>query len=355
MKKLHWVATLSVLALLFKLSAVWAPVSIGLWLLVRDRKAWFIYCLSYWLLAGAILGGLHWWTQGRMLESILGLGGAGLSTGQGKAEQLFDAIARLARALATDAPVIWALAGLSIATLALGVTKPRNLGAVALALPVAGALLVVLFADVGVASNHLLDLGAISAVLAGVLAARSSAPSDPESVPTPSSRFAEAALAGVVALSLALAIPTSLLRPAITAAKDIAKGAKGGGDEWSARVPLAGRFHAQSKVLFEDPSLWLAIGQRPEFSDPFMLPRLIAKHPDWAQPLVDRVTRREYEAIVLIRPIHQEFEHYERIHLGPGIGRAILEHYELKGVEAGRWIYQPKTPSASSAPTPPKG
>lgn len=352
-------ASLSVLALLTKLSAVWAPVSIGLWLLFgnagRDRKAWLIYCLSYWLLAAAILGGLHWWTHGRMLESILGLGGAGLSTGQGRAEQLFDAIARLARALASDAPVIWALAGLSIATLALGVTKPRNLGALALAQPISGVLLVVLFADVGVASNHLLDFGAISAVLAGVLATRWISTPETTAEPTPTTRFAEAILAGVVALSLALAIPASLLRPAITAAKGIVKGAKGGGDEWSARVPLAGRFHSQSKVLFEDPSLWLAIGQRPEFSDPFMLPRLFAKHPDWAQPLVDRVTRREYEAIVLIRPIHQEFDHYERIHLGPAIGRAILEHYELKAVEAGRWVYQPRTAKVPSEPSPPKG
>ncbi len=352
-------AALSVLALLTKLSAVWAPVAIALWLLVgnggRDRKAWLIYCLSYWLLAGAILGALHWWTEGRMLESILGLGGAGLSTGQGKIEQLFDALARLARALATDAPAVWALAGLAIAALALGVTKPRNLGALALALPVSGALLIVLFADVGVASNHLLDLGAVSAVLAGVLAGRATEPGDADA-PTPShTRLAQSCLAGVIALTLAISIPAALLRPAIGAAKDLAKGAKGGSDEWSARVPLAGRFHAKSKVLFEDPSLWLAIGQRPEFSDPFMLPRLFAKHPDWAQPLVDRITQRHYEAIVLIRPIHQEFDHYERIHLGPAIGRAILEHYELKAVEAGRWIYGPKADVATSDPTTPKG
>jgi hypothetical protein len=327
-------AACSVLAFTTKLSAVWAPVSIGLWLLMADRRAWIVYVAAYGALAGVTLGLLHWSTQGRMLESVLGLGGAGLDASGGVGSLVLGAVARLMSSISSDAPALWALGALALGAIVRGAGQASGRGLLAIAWFVAGALLIFLFADIGVASNHLLDFAAISACLTGTLATRRN-----EDAPSARGASRESMIVGVVTIVLVFVLPMQLLRPSASAAKQLLRGTS---NEWTTRTPLAGVVRPGAKVLFEDPSLWLGINQRPEFSDPFMLPRLFGKHPEWARPFVDRLTNHEYERVVLIRPIHEEFDHYKNIHLGEAIGRAILEHYQFEKVHAGRWIYAPK-------------
>jgi hypothetical protein len=343
-------AGLSVAAWLFKLTAVWAPVALGLWWLFTNRRAWLIYCLSYFGIAIVALGLLHWISQGRMAETLLGLGGAGLKGSGGPIDQLMTSITRLAGAITTDAPAVWALGGLALAAMVMPSDR-RWAGAMPIAWVVSGLVLVALFADIGIASNHLIDFACLSALLAaGLIAQGQLSPASDEREGSSlesnlgslhAKHSGHAVLAGVIVWSGGAMLVLSQARGVLIAAKQLARG--GTPEPWSTPTPFEGRFDIHSRVLLEDPSLWLTIGQRPEFTDPFMLPLLLAREPSWGEGIIERLKTRAYEAVVLIRPIELEPMHYERVHLGPAIAAAIVENYTLESVDAGnRHIYRPK-------------
>jgi hypothetical protein len=340
-------AALSVAAFLFKLTAVWAPVALGLSWLLHNRRAWFIYCASYFILLALALGLLHIATDGRMLETLTGLGGAGLHSAGGVLDRVLSPLSRLAAAITHDAPSLWALAGISIGSLALRGHSPLQ-PTVAIAWAVSLLILCVLFGDIGIASNHLIDFAALSALLASrfALAGTPQSPEPADSIPN---HFGELAVAGVLVWSLAAILVLSQARMTLIALKQAARG--GTPEPWASATPFAGEFDSASRLFFEDPSLWLTINQRPEFTDPFMLPTLLARHPEWAEPIVSKLTAREYAAVVLIRPIEAEPMHFERVHLGPAIAQAIRGHYQFDRMDsAGRYIYKPKADAQQTTP-----
>jgi hypothetical protein len=63
---------------------------------------------------------------------------------------------------------------------------------------------------------------------------------------------------------------------------------------------LAGSVRPTDRILSEDPTVSVGLGQLPEVLDPYMFARIRAKHPEVVTPLANRIGRREFEKIVLV-------------------------------------------------------
>ena len=68
---------LCALAISAKLTAVWAPVALVLWLVFRDRRRLPTFLLSFAISLTAILGAFELASRGRMSETLLAVGGSG--------------------------------------------------------------------------------------------------------------------------------------------------------------------------------------------------------------------------------------------------------------------------------------
>jgi hypothetical protein len=99
------------------------------------------------------------------------------------------------------------------------------------------------------------------------------------------------------------------------------------------------------KILSQDPTVPVGLGQFPEVLDPYMFARLRVKDPQAAAALADRIARREFDKIVLVDDL-----------AGPGFGeqdfgiRVVTEmrdNYRLATHVRDYYVYVPVRPTAS--------
>jgi hypothetical protein len=295
---------LCALAVFSKLSAVWGPLAIVVWLLLRrDRRRLPLFLGVFVVLSLALFGAAQLLSDGRMLTNFQATLFA--DTGAGSA----IAPLRLLQLLAQAAP------------------------ATALLLPFS------LLADGGAQANHLIDVVVLVPVVVGDLWSR---------VAVGLSELSLLAVAvGLVAVwAVVLGYGLNLQHDVREAAASAL--GRGGGQQYDAE-PLRGYVDDGDAVLSEDPYVPLSIGQRPVVLDPWMLAILGRRHPGWVTDLARRVDAQEFDDVVLAQRLETAPDHYRRTIFGEPVMSAVCRHYRFAAQVRGYWLYVPAEPKESLA------
>ncbi|UCD74883.1 MAG: hypothetical protein JSV91_13985, partial [Phycisphaerales bacterium] len=337
-----FIGVLCGLAVLAKISAGWAAMAIGLWLLVKDRKALLFFACGF---AGLIIvGGFILWlmTDGRFFSSALSLTFAG-SENLGAIVML--APQRLIEFATQWAPICWVLVPLAGAGLVLRLAG-RRFTAYHLGFLGCLIILLVIYADWGVGENHVLDLLVLSTILVGDLAGQMPLRKRGMTIP-------QAALVMVVIVCTPLALLHKPLGPDqrfSTPGRDVVNAIRMlAGGEIDAGLaaaydpqPLAGLIADDETILSEDPYVPVSLGRKPVLLDGFMLTRMDEPAID---ALVGRIGNREFGKIILLREMDVDSWWYSELFFGEAVSAAIAEHYVLDGALTARvhgyYVYVP--------------
>jgi hypothetical protein len=307
-KRVAPAAFLFALAVAAKFSAVAGPAvgAVVLWQKGQKRLAFLLVGLFALLVAVEVLV-IQWGSDGRFVEQFRLLGGGGMS-----AANLLNGPARFGHALVRTRPfspflVVWP------AALVLMVLRGRGrpisiwewyfLAALAVSL--------VIFSSPGASYNHLLEFQIACLLL---LAA---------------AEGAAQALPGLRLLALAV-ILCGLLT--LTGPKDE-----------SAISPreLADAFPNPEGLLSDDATVPILLGQRPVVMDAFAYRVLVAQGAIDDAPLVERIRRQEFDALVLLSRLEDKDGITRRFHFGPAVINAMLRAYQFDH-EVGRYqVYRP--------------
>ncbi|MCB9648542.1 MAG: hypothetical protein H6730_18365 [Deltaproteobacteria bacterium] len=316
------------LAVLSKASAGWAPLAIGALLVFTDRRRLVEFALALGLVVAGGLGLFTQLSQGRIWENLLTL-----STEQLSLRGLLGAAEKALIALEHSVQPLLLL--LPLATVELvGAALSRRLGPHHLALAAAGLITWVVFADPGVYTNHLIDLVLLVALAVGALWARLAR--------APQAGWARGLVVAVV-LTAAVAGYEVKVAPELkgwlrgTASHDLGV---------YARLASPG-----DRVLSEDPTVPVRLGQRPVVLDAFMWRRIEARRPELTAPLYRRVAAGEFDRVILLSDPEAGLRKgwYGQAHFSVALIRAIQARYRLEGEEAGYRVFVPRT-RTSTAP-----
>jgi hypothetical protein len=314
-------AALASLALLSKLSAVWAPLAIVGWLFVRDRKllAWFSG--AYVAFVGVLVLFFAGVTDGRILENVFGLSTSGIT----ELRSILVAPYRLLHIMVAEATAAWAL--LPAAALAIwAAAKERSVSLYVLSLVAAAVVLIVVLGDVGTGRNQLIDVIVLAILVIGEWAGR-----------TWSERMASS-IRVLVGLMMVWLIASGLAVTVAPAAQSALRA-----DVSYRSDPLAGVAEPMTRILSEDPYVPVSLGQVPEVLDPFMLLRIGQRNPSAVQELVRRIDDQEFDLVVLVEnlePLDRQWWNEE--HFGPEVVRAISRSYVYEARVQGYYVYTPR-------------
>ncbi|MGH3110675.1 MAG: hypothetical protein ACRDQT_07140 [Gaiellaceae bacterium] len=316
---------LSALAVVSKLSAVWAPLAIGIWLLSnRDRRRLAEFVTVFLAGAGLALGAFQAASGGRMTENVLGLSVATA----GRLGSLPDEVARL-RLIGREGLgplavlIVLAILGTLLAA------KRRQLTPYHLAFACASLVTAIVLVDPGAFVNHLIDVQVLSVIVVGELWRRTASPSGGLS------------LVSAATLAVLVACTAATYRQNVDLGRDLDVLVHGTASE--DRVPrLAGSVSADDSILSEDPFVSVSRGERPIVLDPFMLLSIAERHPEWRSDLVRRIENADFDKIVLLYQPHSAPLWYRRLHFGEVVVRAIERTYRPVARVEGYWIYEPK-------------
>jgi hypothetical protein len=120
----------------------------------------------------------------------------------------------------------------------------------------------------------------------------------------------------------------------------------GAADPRFPRTPLEDYVGTNEVILSEDASIPVARGQQPVVLDPYMLLRILEDRPEWRDRLIRRIDAREFDKVVLLRPLSPMGHWYTNVHLGRPIALAIARNYRLDKRVSGYSIYVPRGESA---------
>ncbi len=328
--------TLCALAILCKITAVWAPAAILLWLLLRSRSRAIVFAASLALVLLVGVGLLEVLSDGRMSENLRGLSGSGFL---GFRSVLVDSPGRFLELMEANARSIvivfpFALLGL------LAAAAEKRITLYHLSFLLALATLLVVLADKGTDFNHLLDVSVLAVILVGDLWGRAT--------PRTCARgFFPTAILVALVWSVGTGYQTGVRADAIEAVKLLV----GRGDRLAvAARPPAGSIQPAGRIFSEDPYVPLALGQRPVVLDAFMLLRIAEKHPDWQDDIVSRLDAQEFVEVVLSRRLDRS-RWWRDNHFGIPIVSAIDRNYRLaRRVRGWRdlWVYARRSDRVSS-------
>ena len=304
------------LALLAKLSALWAPAAIVVWLAYRERRALLPFAASFAASAAGLAALFELLSRGRLHENVVAFAfGGGSGSWYEGARRLYQLALRDQRSLW---PILLLAAGTCVVALV------RRPGIYELAFVAAAAILVVVLRDIGAYENHLLDVSVLAClVVAGA-------------APTARPWFALTAAAAAV-LSIGLAARHTLL-PDLRAL----------GDDYPTE-PLAGLVSFEGCVLSEDPSLPLLAGFRPVVLDAFAVRRFPDEYEDEVDELRARIERGEFAHVVLLASATDPVQ-YGSFDFNREIAAAIQRRYRLdKEIAEGPfWVYEPRMRSGET-------
>ncbi|MBA3844041.1 MAG: glycosyltransferase family 39 protein, partial [Actinobacteria bacterium] len=312
---------LCALAFLTKLSAVWAPIAIGVWLWRRqaDRLLLFIGALVSSSTIGLTLFMI--WSHGRLASNVLGLSFSGSG---GLRALVLDAPQRVVSLLTLDGLSIFALVPICLLVLGIQVAR-RELTLWSLSFICSLGVLLVVQTDVGTSSNHLLDLSALIVVNAGALIG--------EGEQARLRSIAEAAFGCAIVWGVFVGVALT----AVPAAKVAAKGLLGREPGVFAARPASAYLPSGATILSEDPTIPVVRGDAPLIADPFMLLRLGEQHPAWRDGLVRQITQHRFARIVLLRAADPTDRWYETTDLGSPVVAAVARSYKLETVVPDYW------------------
>lgn len=307
---------LAALAVLSKLSALWAGGAIGLVALAAPRRAFLPFAVTAVSTLVLGLGGTELLSGGHFSENIVSLSGAGLAGG------LKGAPGKLHYLWVESSLLSWALLPVVLYGFWASLSRGR-VDLVQLAYVLAAGLTVVILADAGTYSNHLLDLVVLSVWLSGRVLA--------DELATPGSRTAPALLALTVGVAGLAGLDRSVV--------DELRAPSGG-----VRDPLASAVTGPGPYLSEDATIPILRGERPLVLDAWMFLRYAARHPEAEAHLLALLEQRQLRHVVLLRdPQGPGAEEWYRIQaFGPKVIAAILQHYQAAEVVEGYHVFVPR-------------
>ncbi len=319
---------LCALAVTAKLAAVWAPVAILIWLFFRERRRLVDFVGMFAGALVALLAVFELASRGRMSETLLAVGGSGNSGSSPVA-----AISRIFDLLVSRAGPIWLLLPFALMAIAFAAAE-RRLSLYQLALLVQLPLLVIVFSDPGSDFNHLVDFAVVTVIVVGELWVRSG------------ERGQElTALGAAIALALLLGAADAYRQSLKSEVADAAKTLAGRQADAYPTNPLKGYVKKSDRILSEDPTVPLLLGQRPLLLDAVSLRRVGLDHPQWIESLRSRIAAGQFNEVVLVHPIEDTAWYGDR-NFGPVIRDEIRRDYRLVAKVSNRpldyWVYAPR-------------
>jgi hypothetical protein len=307
-----WLAAfLFTAAVMTKFSALAGPAA-GAVVLVRTDRRRALWLLLPWLAltaAGLLL--LDWFSAGRFLDNFRSLGSGGMNT-----ESIRIGPARVAFAFRQTLPFSLLVA------LALGVLvwRVRSFGLGLwdwYLLATAGTTLLI-FTSPGTGFNHLLELEVAAVlVVAQLFALPRDAPPEVASTPVPVWLLPSAQL---LILGVLLTAGFSLIRSWPTA-------------EDPATLPghaLATELGPDARVLPEDATVPVLLGQRPVVMDAFAYRVLAERGRIDDRELAGRIERQEFDYLVMMVRVDEPRSLCPQFHFGPRVTAAMLQAYRFQ-------------------------
>ena len=321
---------LCALAITAKLAAVWAPVTIIVWLILRARRGLRPYLVSFATSLILLLGAFELWSGGRMSETLLAVGGSGNS----EASSPLAGLPRLFDFLVRTAGPAWLLLPFALLALLLALGE-RRLSIWQLAFLIELPLLALVLADPGSDFNHLVDLVVLTVLVIGEFWARLE--------PRPGE---VSALGAAIALALLLGGADSYRQVLQSDTADAAKSLLGRSALEYPTNPLQRYVSDEDTVLSEDPAIPVLRDQTPVLLDAVSVRRVGLDHPDWLADLEQRIQRGTFDKIVLVHPATDDLWYGER-NFGSTIQRAIESDYRLlarvENEPLDYWVYVPRS------------
>jgi hypothetical protein len=318
-------AALSVLGLLSKTSALWAPMAIAVWLVARDRRRAMLYTTLFVTLLVVSIAAFQILSDGRMLTNVFSLTFAGV----GGLGGLRDSPSNLLWQLTSFASAAWALFPFALLGGFLNFGR-REAEILYVALVCDALIMLVVVADAGVTQNHLIDLVVLIVLAVGALWQPAAS--------KPDNRF----LITTISIAVLWIGITSFAVVVYPEARS-ALGSMLHADtkrELAADV-MSGHIASNEVILSEDPYVPVSIGQLPIVLDAWMLRRLAQQHPDWSDSLARRIETREFDKVVLARPLDGNEYWYRNVHFGRSISDAIRRHYRFSQQVGNYYLYVP--------------
>jgi hypothetical protein len=317
--------SLCALAMLAKVTAVWAGIAILIHLLARERRAALWFAGTWAGVLAGVLGTIHLADGGRMRDNFAALSGAGV----GGIGALARAPLRLLRFMSAGGSGVNVLFPLAFFGCWLA-WRERRWSPCHTALAACLPVLLVIYSDMGTVSNHLLDLVVLCILALGALWARSE--SELEATPT------RPALAFILAWCLLSGWVTVQAREARTVMGRLSRSEP---DTRFPARPVAD--HVGSVEAFLADDAWVAVtrGRRPVILDPYSLARAVQAQPTAADGLVRRIERLEFAKVILTDYTLDPGDQADTYFLGAAVQRALRENYRLLAAVEGYRILVP--------------
>jgi hypothetical protein len=324
-------ALLCTLALLTKLNAGWGVLAVGWFYLGRQRRAALTFGLAWAALTAGAVWLLDWCSDGRMLGNMRALSSSGL----GSAAALLAPVLFLYRL--TRAGAVLAVVVPLAAVECFQAFRQRRTSIYHLALPCCLLTTMPIYADMGVMTNHLIDLLVLAVPLLGCLWAR-----------LPEGDGARVGSRPVLALLLVwamlLAWSTELLMPCLEVVRSLRDGSAAA--RYPAR-PFAQLIGPDEPILSADPWLNISRGQLPVVLDGYSIGRFATTRPELADGLARRICDREFPWLVLNYrlddPCYLSRYHWEEMFFGPRVVQAMRDNYRYHSRGGDHFVYVPKT------------
>ena len=191
----------------------------------------------------------------------------------------------------------------------------------------------VIWTDSGTVYNHLVDVIVLVSLVAGETWARdATGPKRPDKTVT-------AVLLIALGWSMIFSYDQLMakhVRGVVTPTAD------GLAPRWSLR-PLLKYIPAGSRLLSEDPTVPVMLGRVPVVEDPFMVPRIGQRHPEYLQWLVHRVNAKVFDEVILEKRIDRAPSWwYGSLQFGPDVINAISANYRLAAQVGAYFVYLPR-------------
>ena len=322
------------LAVVTKFSALWAPVALIVWLLVKAWRSAVWFAVSCVASTVVLLGLFDLISDGRALREIhmFALAGTGSSSRFEGIHRFYQLVLRNEQEL----PLLVLVAAILAAVAAVR----RRVGVFEIGFAVAVVLLIIVLRDVGAYENHILDVEVLGGiVIAGAWSGSAGRRSDVVRL----------------AISAALVLAT-LVSLRYTIAPDFRAAwtheLRGRSEPQYAVHPLPELTAAGTCNLFEDASLPILAGQRPVVVDAFILHRLQTREPNALDSIEGRIDHGRFSAIVLGTSL-DDLGFFATLDFGTRLANAMRAHYRLASIrEGGFYVYRPTHPDPSPSAVP---
>ena len=315
-------------AVLFKVTAGWGCIAIGLTLLFRNRAVLLAFCLTFFVgLGGAVLmaNGL---TDGRFAENLSTVASAD-AKGLGA---LLAAPGKLNFLLMREAIGVWFLGAFVLFWLAYDLFHGRA-SIYQLAFVAAAAILVIILSDPGALTNHLIDVAVLIAIGVADLAGRDS---DKHERPLAIRAFITIA----VLWSMLAGFDAYLLDPLKMTLR---------GEPFPAQVGVTAVskwIEPDDRLLSEHPGLPVVLqGRAPVMLDAYMMARIDRSRPDLSVSMTEQIQQRRFDKVILLSDPRDLDDWYLKTHFGERLIRLILKNYEQAARAEDYFVYVPRRDS----------